>query len=240
MHWERFGQLTAIVIALEAARFTGEPLLGFTALVFLLLAGRLVNFVRGDGRRRHIALVRALSTDAVVRSWGPEPRKRNATHSRATPVQRGVLTAHEASEMFEYRRTPKAVREFTFWSSVALSASSLGALIIARVPPNERLWTWLIGLVFLYSVFVQLGLPASEGRKYCLTNTGIWQIEVDGKREVILWNEVTRFRARHWRGALEVRSSDGRRMEVGYQLLEFPRFVELLVSHRRRSVANVA
>jgi hypothetical protein len=240
MYWERFGQLTAIFIALQAARFTGESLLGLSALMFLIVGGRLVSIMRGDGRRRHIALVRALSADAVLQTWGAAESQRGAGPAHSGMVQKGILPAHQASELFEYRRTATAVREFAFWASVALSASSLGALIIARVPPSEHLWTWLVGLVFLYSVFVQLGLPAVEGRKFCLTATGIWQIELDGRKEVILWSEVSRFRARHWRGALEIRSSDGRRMEVGYHLVEFPRFVELLVSHRRRSIAHVA
>jgi hypothetical protein len=240
MHWERFGQLTAVVIALQVARFTGEKLLGVSALMFLFLGGRLLNFVRNDGRRRHIALVRALTADSVVQAWGSSSAQERAGRDRPNASRAGVLPAHATSEVFEYRRTSAATREFTFWASVAISASSLGALIIARVPPNERLWTWLLGLVFLYSVFIQLGLPAAEGRKFCVTSTGIWQLDADGKRTVILWSEDVRFRARHSPPALEIRAAYGRRMEVGYHLISFPRFVDLLVMHRRRYVARVA
>src|SRR5215213_9818804 len=108
MHWERFGQLTAIMIALQAARITGETLLGISALMLLMLAGRFTNAFRSDGRRRHMALVRALSADSVIQTWGDSHGDRRGSHAASGLARSGILSAHGASEIFEYRRTATA------------------------------------------------------------------------------------------------------------------------------------
>ncbi len=132
-------------------------------------------------------------------------------------------------QVFEYERTPKSLHSITYWVCVGLS---LFLLLISFISPpsDDRLALACLTLGFGAAPLLLDYVRREESQFIIVSPFGITHRKSNGGRLGILWSEVALIRNRRFLLVLEIYSSDGRRIRVGYTLKRFPEFVELLVA----------
>jgi hypothetical protein len=91
-----------------------------------------------------------------------------------------------------------------------------------------------IALFFTLSVGLQLTLWDREQATIRVTTSGLQSITPDGRVNGLLWREIAMIRSRRLLNCVDFYSHDGkRRARVGFHLLHFAQFMELVLAHLR-------
>jgi hypothetical protein len=91
-----------------------------------------------------------------------------------------------------------------------------------------------IALFFTLSVGLQLTLWDREQATIRVTTSGLQSITADGRVSGLLWREIAMIRSRRLLNCVDFYSHDGkRRARVGFHLLHFAQFMELVLAHLR-------
>ncbi|HET7583772.1 MAG TPA: hypothetical protein VFK13_02635 [Gemmatimonadaceae bacterium] len=232
MSWKRFIRLTAVIAVFDLVVTSLDNRAQDIVLVgVLVVCAAIAPVVRWRWRRRLKAL-RALPPDEAARAVDELPEwERAAARIALDLVTSAEATAPPEGCTFSYGRTPKALREGTFWFSAAVP---IIALVVIMINPGiqDRWYLVAMAVFFTVSVGVQLRSWDREGETIQVTSSGLRAVSGDGVVTGMLWSEVAAIRNRRLLGRVEIHAVDGRRcIRVRYTLVDFTRFMELVVAH---------
>lgn len=232
MRWKDVALIALVSVLLNVIRFWRGETIEWLSLVALFVLGYFVYRLRlRQWRRRLDRLREAKSEDVNANLAELSPEERAATR---------VALGHAAPEeplaverTFHYPRTPTAIREATFWLSVLMAVAAYLSIVFGW-DAAERPYEIGIALFFTLSVGVQLTLWDRERATIRVTSSGLQSIAADGKVSGVLWSEIALIRSRRLQRCLDFYSRDGkRRARVGFHLLHFAQFMELVLAHLR-------
>ena len=235
MRWKDVALIALVSVLLNVIRFwRGEPI-EWLALVALFVLGYLVYRVRlRQWRRRLDRLREAKSEDLSTRLAELSPEEQAAMRIALGQAAPEEALAPGADRVFHYPRTPTLIRELTFWGSVVIAAFAYLAIVFGW-DVEERPYAIGLALFFTLSVGAQLFFWDRERWTVRVTSSGLQSISPTGEVTGVLWREIALIRAR--RGLLncvDFYSGDGkRRARVGFHLLHFAQFMELVLAHLR-------
>src|SRR5919204_2284374 len=231
MSWKQFAFLTLALVALNAVRYlVSEPAEWLALLGASLLGYFAVLVARRRWRRRaeRLRQMRPDEADAVLDTLPPDE---GAALRLALGRARSADEAAGADgQEFRYPRTPALIREATFWGSVAIALLAY-ATLLAGWDAEERWYAVALGLGFTASVGYQRVAWDRELTTIRVSPKGIEQRSADGTVSAVPWHRVAMLRNRPVLMCVDIHSADGRRLRVGYNLVGFPRFLELAVAH---------
>jgi hypothetical protein len=145
-----------------------------------------------------------------------------------------IRLASSDGELFSYRRSSTAVREYTYWASLACASIPLILLALGRVADDQQPYFLAVGLGFALSVLYQLRIADRQSHMIRVTPFGVQEIAPPDDRVGILWREIAFIRNRKRPRGIEILAKDGRRrIRVGSDLDGIVRFRELLIAYRR-------
>lgn len=229
MRWKDVALIALVSVLLNVVRFWRGETIEWLSLVALFVLGYFVYRVRLRQWRRRLDQLRETRTRLAELSPEEQAAVRIALGERAPEetLEPGV------ERLFHYPRTPAVIREATFWLSVAFAAIAYLAIVFGW-DVEERPYAIGIALFFTLSVGLQLTLWDRERATIRVTSSGLQSIAADGEVTGILWREIALIRSRQLLNCVDFYSRDGkRRARVGYHLLHFAQFMELVLAHLR-------
>jgi hypothetical protein len=238
MRWKDIGLIAALVFVLTLIRLWRGATVEVLALIALFALGYSVYRVRLRQWRRRIAKLREASpNDATMELANLSPDEQAAMRIALGVSATDDATPSAADRVFEYPRTPTAIREYTFWASAIIAALAYLALVFGW-DAEERSYEIALALLFTLSVGYQLSAWDRERASVRVTSFGLQAISPDGTVSGVLWSEIAGIRTRRLLMCIDFYSRDGRRLaRVGYNLIGFGQFMELVLVHVRRSNA---
>ena len=232
MRWKDLALIALVSLLLNVIRIWRGENIEWLALVGLFVLGYFVYRIRlRQWRRRLDRLRKTKSSDVSARLAELSPDERAAMRlalgqaAPETPLNAG------AERVFQYPRTPAVIRELTFWGSVVLAALGYLAVVFGW-DTEERPYAIGLALFFTLSVGAQLFFWDRERWTVRVSSSGLQSVSADGEVSGILWREIALIRSRPLLLCVDFHSRDGkRRARVGYNLVHFAQFMELVVAH---------
>ena len=223
-------------VLLQIVGFLGGERTGLIMVlaIFAISALRFRYYVRRwRGRIEKLRDVAPLALSSTLRSMGPEEQSAiRLLLGIHAPDQ--VRLASSEGELFSYRRSSTAVREYTYWASLACASIPLVLLALGKVADEQQPYFLAVGLGFALSVLYQLRIADRQSHTIRVTPFGVQEIAPPDDRVGILWKEIAFIRNRKWPRRIEIVARDGRRrIRVWSDLEGIVRFRELLVAYRR-------
>lgn len=239
MRWKDLVLLVSFLILLNVVRIWRGETVEWLALAGLLVLGYAVYRIRLRHWRRRLDKLRDAAPDQVnVQIARLSPEERAAMRVALGQVCSDDAAAPPDGREFRYPQTPRVIREYTFWASVILAALAYVSLVLGW-DIEERRYEIAIALFFTLSVGLQLVLWDRERATVRVTSFGIQSIAADGQVSGVLWSEVAAIRNRRLQMCIDFYAPDGRRRaRVGYNLIGFAQFMELVVAHLKNSHGN--
>ena len=230
MRWKDVALIALVGLLLNVIRFWRGETVEWLALVALFVLGYFVYRLRLRQWRRRLDRLRdARSEDVTTKLAELSPEERAAM--RVALGQAAPEEPLAAERVFHYPRTPALIREYTFWGSVVIAAIAYIAIVLGW-DVEERSYQIGLALFFTLSVGLQLSLWERERATIRVTSSGLQSISADGEVSGVLWREIALIRSRRLLHCVDFYSTDGkRRARVGYQLLHFAQFMELVLAH---------
>jgi hypothetical protein len=238
MRWKDMGLIAALVFVLTLVRLWRGLTVELLALMALFVLGYVVYRARLRQWRRRVAKLRDAAPNDATRELASLSPEEQAAMRIALGVSSTDDAASSAEDrVFEYPRTPTAIREYTFWASVIIAGLAYLALVFGW-DAEERSYEIALALLFTLSVGYQLSAWDRERATVRVTSFGLQALSPDGTVSGVLWSEIGGIRTRRLLMCIDFYSRDGRRLaRVGYNLVGFGQFMELVLAHVRRSTA---
>ena len=232
MRWKDVAIIALVSLLLNIVRFWRGETIEWLALVALFVLGYLIYRVRLRQWRRRLDQLRETEPeDVTTRVAALSPEEQAAVRMALGQNAPAETLAPGVERVFRYPRTPTRIRELTFWGSVAMAAFGYLALVF-RWDIEERWYAVGLALFFTLSVGAQLYFWDRERWMIRVTSSGLQSIAANGEVRGLLWREVALIRSRRMLLCVDFYSRNGeRRIRVGYHLLHFAQFMELVLAH---------